>query len=294
MTEEKSLLEQFHNACISGDIDVVKSLPLDKAQRNAKASGGLQAIHYASMFGHLEVAQYLIKEGAQVNARDDNGMSPLHHACRNGHIVFVRWLMKQKIFKNNKNNEGMSPLLCAAAAGHLEIVKLLFAEKVFDFIVDNDGNSALHLAYLNRQSALALWLIQYGVDTNVKNNKGLKPHEVLEEDAFFLIPHNAALSREDVMPITKNLGIDDHDDPSGKTNISGETLSNLEVLRHPMDSKNDYDAIIFEQPVETSKSIGWSTWLETYGYNSDATRELKDIFGKIADEYLFFKFFGVI
>ena len=36
----------------------------------------------------------------------------------------------------------------------------------------------------------------------------------------------------------------------------------------------------YEKIRETSKSIGWSTWLDTYGYNSDATRELKDIFGK--------------
>ena len=36
----------------------------------------------------------------------------------------------------------------------------------------------------------------------------------------------------------------------------------------------------YEKIRETSKSIGWSTWLDSYGFNSDATRELKDIFGK--------------
>lgn len=36
----------------------------------------------------------------------------------------------------------------------------------------------------------------------------------------------------------------------------------------------------YEKIRETSKSIGWSTWLDTYGFNADATRELKDIFGK--------------
>jgi adenine-specific DNA-methyltransferase len=30
---------------------------------------------------------------------------------------------------------------------------------------------------------------------------------------------------------------------------------------------------------DKKKSIGWSTWLDTYGYNADATRELKEIFG---------------
>lgn len=36
----------------------------------------------------------------------------------------------------------------------------------------------------------------------------------------------------------------------------------------------------YEKIRETSKSIGWSTWLDSYGFNADATRELKDIFGR--------------
>jgi DNA modification methylase len=36
----------------------------------------------------------------------------------------------------------------------------------------------------------------------------------------------------------------------------------------------------YEKIRDSSKSIGWSTWLDSYGFNSDATRELKDIFGK--------------
>jgi len=36
----------------------------------------------------------------------------------------------------------------------------------------------------------------------------------------------------------------------------------------------------YEKFRDASKTIGWSTWLDKYGYNSDGTRELKDIFGK--------------
>lgn len=35
----------------------------------------------------------------------------------------------------------------------------------------------------------------------------------------------------------------------------------------------------FEKIRNKSKSVGWSTWLDSYGFNSDATRELKEIFG---------------
>lgn len=36
----------------------------------------------------------------------------------------------------------------------------------------------------------------------------------------------------------------------------------------------------YEKIRDKSKSIGWSTWLDSYGFNSDATRELKNIFGE--------------
>ena len=35
----------------------------------------------------------------------------------------------------------------------------------------------------------------------------------------------------------------------------------------------------YEKIRDTSKSIGWSTWLDTYGFNADATRDLKNLFG---------------
>ena len=36
----------------------------------------------------------------------------------------------------------------------------------------------------------------------------------------------------------------------------------------------------YEKIRDAKKNFGWSTWLDSYGFNADATRELKDIFGK--------------
>jgi adenine-specific DNA-methyltransferase len=36
----------------------------------------------------------------------------------------------------------------------------------------------------------------------------------------------------------------------------------------------------YEKIRDPKKSIGWSTWLDSYGFNADATRELKEIFGQ--------------
>jgi adenine-specific DNA-methyltransferase len=35
----------------------------------------------------------------------------------------------------------------------------------------------------------------------------------------------------------------------------------------------------YEKIRDPQKSVGWSTWLDSYGFNADATRELKEIFG---------------
>jgi DNA modification methylase len=35
----------------------------------------------------------------------------------------------------------------------------------------------------------------------------------------------------------------------------------------------------YEKIRDATRSIGWSTWLDSYGFNADATRELKEIFG---------------
>ncbi len=36
----------------------------------------------------------------------------------------------------------------------------------------------------------------------------------------------------------------------------------------------------YEKIRDANRSVGWSTWLDSYGFNADATRELKEIFGK--------------
>ena len=38
----------------------------------------------------------------------------------------------------------------------------------------------------------------------------------------------------------------------------------------------------YEKIRDAKRSFGWSTWLDSHGYNADATRELKDLFGEKA------------
>jgi len=101
---------------------------------------------------------------------------------------------------------------------------------VFDFIVDNEGNSALHLAYLKRQSALALWLIQYGMDSNLKNKHGLKPHEVLGDDNISLLA-SAAIS-------SASRSVIDPDENIGTSEVNDDSDFDMESTQHSALQRN--------------------------------------------------------
>lgn len=44
-------------------------------------------------------------------------------------------------------------------------------------------------------------------------------------------------------------------------------------------ANKNYRWMAYEKIRDKKKSVGWSTWLDTYGFNADGTRTLKDLFG---------------
>lgn len=74
----------------------------------------------------------------------------------------------------------------------------------------------------------------------------------------------------------------------GKEQLMKDILADPEKAHwelRPFDSGVSWNGcterwVPYEKVREVSRSIGWSTWLDSYGFNADATRELKDIFGK--------------
>ena len=166
----------FFQAVCDGDISRARVFADNrKFDIHCKDDRGRQAVHFASMFGHLDMLTWLVDIGAQINARDDDSMSPLHVACEYGHLPLVRWMLNQRVFKNNRSVTGMTPLLSAAAGGHSDIVQLLIAEKALIFAANNEGNTALHFAYQSGHWPLAKWLVQIGMDEEVKNKKNQRP-----------------------------------------------------------------------------------------------------------------------
>ncbi|MGH8679312.1 MAG: site-specific DNA-methyltransferase [Burkholderiales bacterium] len=69
-----------------------------------------------------------------------------------------------------------------------------------------------------------------------------------------------------------------------------EILANPEKAcweKRPFDQGISYEGrterwVPYEKIRDKKRAVGWSTWLDSHGFNSDATRELKEIFGEKA------------
>jgi adenine-specific DNA-methyltransferase len=75
----------------------------------------------------------------------------------------------------------------------------------------------------------------------------------------------------------------------GKENIKMAQILKDNILVHwekrPYDDGVTYKGererwVPYEKIRDKKRSVGWGTWLDSYGFNADATRELKEIFGK--------------
>jgi len=85
-----------------------------------------------------------------------------------------------------------------------------------------------------------------------------------------------------------------NDGKEGRWRLGAENPLMLSILADPEHAhweKRPFDAgvtvdgkterwVPYEKTRTAKKSFGWTTWLDSFGYNADATRELKEIFGE--------------
>lgn len=128
----------LHNACLVGDIKLVKYL----ISQGAKIKDSM----IMDTKNH-EILKLLIDGGADVNAlKGKDKMSALHEACGYRNLTKVKFLVEHGADLKVKDRLGRTPLFYAVRMGQKELVDYLI-EKGADFTVkDNNGDSALHYA----------------------------------------------------------------------------------------------------------------------------------------------------
>lgn len=172
----------------------------------SKSNLGWTPLHLATYFGHRDVAEQLLAKGAAINAVNDNGDTPLHKASFIGREDLVMLLIQYNADVSVINGEGRLPrdMTPSNEVGD-EIAKLLRAAETTEALrkesrllssardgdiatlqqllkdpssppnincVDVQGNSSLHCAAYRGHKEAAVLLLQNGIDTAIRNQRG--------------------------------------------------------------------------------------------------------------------------
>ncbi|XP_041975203.1 oxysterol-binding protein-related protein 1-like [Aricia agestis] len=204
---EESLLYSARH----GELSVVKALlearlkgelTLDiNCKGKNKSNLGWTPLHLATYFGHKDVVEVLLDTGANVDEVNESGDTALHKASFIGNEEILILLLSHKADVNVMNGEGRTALdmckthdvqrlleaaelaerrdrerklLNAAKEGQIDIVQELLSGSNSPNIncVDAQGNTCLHCAAYRGHARVAVLLLQNGVDTSLRNNRG--------------------------------------------------------------------------------------------------------------------------
>jgi ankyrin repeat protein len=184
LTSDPSLLDDpgpLVSAAEDGRVDSLRLLVALGWDVNGKAGEprpwplDTSPLWWAAHTGRLDAVKLLVELGADVHARDPNyDATPLAAANYKGHRQVVEYLVQ------------FAPICEAVRFGGLDRVRALLREDPECVKVrDDQGRTPLHCPAFDtrRGEEIIELLIQYGADTNAKDNSGLTPADRMLQNA---------------------------------------------------------------------------------------------------------------
>uniref|UniRef100_A0A1I8Q8X6 Tonsoku-like protein n=1 Tax=Stomoxys calcitrans TaxID=35570 RepID=A0A1I8Q8X6_STOCA len=114
-------------------------------KRNNK---GETQLHQACIAGNIELVRRLIDQGHVVNVRDHAGWLPLHEACNHGYLDIVELLLDRggAVAINDKGGtscDGITPLYDACSNGFFDVIELLLERGADPTVKTDFGDTCL-------------------------------------------------------------------------------------------------------------------------------------------------------
>ena len=168
----------FLEACLSGNIDYVRSLLNSGVDVNAKDHHNFTALHIASFRGFLEIVQELIKYKANINGEFNNEKkveSPLHLAVQNNHYRIVEFLLENGANPNIVDANNDTPLHYSAWNNSLESLALLLNYGANITTRNFDDKTPLHHGAMKDNLNTIVLLLKNGANPDTRDDFLKKP-----------------------------------------------------------------------------------------------------------------------
>ena len=146
------------HACISGDIDLVRFILVNRegnSQRtsiskiavNLEDNDGITALMYASMDGHWHLISLLVYSKANIAAKDKNGYTSLHWAAAYGNPATVAALLDCGAGINEKDSKQWTAVMHAVEQDNIETAQLLLESGANpDYTIGLAKSERMHLS----------------------------------------------------------------------------------------------------------------------------------------------------
>jgi ankyrin repeat protein len=165
-------------------------------------------LHLVSEFYKEELMDAVLAMKPHLDLKDGFGNTALHVAVSSNNYYAVEKLLDAGATKDLKDSSGMTPIMKALLVksddnifNNYTYLTLLHNAGASIYSLDNDGNNLLHIAVLNEVDNMiniVNYLIDNGVETNVKNKFNKTALQILNEKTAYLnkIPTNLKTSQE--------------------------------------------------------------------------------------------------
>ncbi len=165
-----------------GDLALARRLLDVGARVDATNARGGTALMYAAQGGNVRLLKLLLARGAEAGTIADNGWTALTIAAAKGHVRMVRILLERGVDPNARDIYGWTALMRATQNAEAEVVDaLLEAEGIALDTRNEHGMTALHLAAVAGDRAIATRLLRHCADPTIEDEAGRTPAALAEE-----------------------------------------------------------------------------------------------------------------